>query len=439
MKGGLSLSLRIILVVSLVFVLLFGLVSFSNYLSVKHFSKESERQKSVLLLDAISPVVAIDLYLGMNEALREYLQKIVRQNPMIASLAVHDATGKVIYDYRIPSYEAMTGEPIRISRELTTPNSQEMTGVVELIYSGENYEHLLHSYRHYILYTFLVAVLLLTLLLWWLKNMLAPLKDLADEVRAYDPKKGNFPKEKSPYNDEIGIIRNAMVEMFEKIEAYTNRLFELTLKLETKVKERTESLETANKLLRQEIIERARAEEQLKYANRKLEELSTRDPLTDLYNRRAFEQNLKHFWKMAKRDKKPLSLLLCDIDYFKKINDTFGHPAGDECLQELATILRKSVRRPLDMVARYGGEEFIFLLPDTPSEGALQVAEEIQRHIAERNGMTTTQIPFTVSIGVATMVPDDGLTYHDLIKAADLALYEAKHRGRNRIECHNLW
>jgi len=438
MTRYMSISTRIITVVTLVFVLLLGIVNYSHYMSVRQFTKKSEIQKSRLILDSIAPIVSINLYLDMIDPMHDYLMKIVQQNPMILKLEVHDMAGKKYFGYTSPRIHARKLEPLFQSTILHDKMSGNAIGRIDMLYSNEKYEELLDYYGRFTIFLMAIAMILLALLLFWLRSYLSPLKRLVDELKAYDPKKQNFPKEKVENRDEIAVIQNAMVDMFEKIENYTTKLFELNLKLETKVKERTETLEQTNRLLRQEIIERTRTEEALKYANKMLEKLSTKDALTDLYNRRMFEQTLKNYWKMSRREGMPISLLICDIDYFKRINDTYGHQAGDRCLKELADILTGCIKRPMDMVARYGGEEFIYILPDTPLEGALKIAHEIQETLEKRNSNPDTEITFTLSIGVACMIPDEDEKRMDLLRAADLALYEAKKKGRNRIEVHPL-
>ena len=172
-------------------------------------------------------------------------------------------------------------------------------------------------------------------------------------------------------------------------------------------------------------------------ANQELTRLSSLDGLTSIANRRQFDETLLREWRRASRQRKPLALLLCDVDKFKQFNDGYGHQVGDECLKAVARTLSSVLRRPADMVARYGGEEFAVILPDTDITGALQVAEgmrsaveglRITHRYARGSGVVT------VSIGVASVIPgrNEGLSA-DLLKAADDALYQAKESGRNRI------
>ena len=174
-------------------------------------------------------------------------------------------------------------------------------------------------------------------------------------------------------------------------------------------------------------------------ANLRLEKLSLTDPLTEIANRRAFEQRLDTEWRRATREQSPLSLVMIDIDHFKRFNDRFGHPAGDECLRQVAQFLAEGARRPWDMAARMGGEEFAVLLPQTEAEGAATVAEMFRGFI-EQADLPHPDSPFervTISLGVASVYPyAAGETQQALMDAADAALYRAKNDGRNRVRQH---
>ena len=174
--------------------------------------------------------------------------------------------------------------------------------------------------------------------------------------------------------------------------------------------------------LAREISRRAEAEE-------KLEELATTDALTGLRNRRKFDASIEAEWRRAARQKRQLALLMIDADYFKTFNDTFGHQAGDEVLIGIAICISDSVRRPGDCAARYGGEEFAVLLPDLSPAQAVAVDETIRLKVEQWCGETATT---TVSIGVASVIPDVNSEWTSIVNAADKALYAAKAGGRNR-------
>ena len=166
--------------------------------------------------------------------------------------------------------------------------------------------------------------------------------------------------------------------------------------------------------------------------NLALEQLATTDPLTGLANRRRLFELLEYETARHRRTPRPLSLLLIDIDHFKKVNDNWGHNAGDRVLQGLARVLVSGLRQA-DLTARYGGEEFLVVLPDTGAEGALAVAELVRRRVAASRlplGEGET-LQLTVSVGVATLQSEESIAH--LIDRADRALYQAKHQGRNRV------
>lgn len=173
---------------------------------------------------------------------------------------------------------------------------------------------------------------------------------------------------------------------------------------------------------------------ELEEANKKLAVLSITDGLTEIYNYRYLTEVLGTECERAKRTKNFLSCFIIDVDFFKNVNDQFGHPAGDYILQQLSKIFMTNLRR-IDTVGRYGGDEFIFILPDTTAVGAEIVADKLRRLVENRIFIFEGQsIKITISIGISTFAGKRNLTKELLIKSADEALYMAKHNGRNRIE-----
>ncbi len=180
----------------------------------------------------------------------------------------------------------------------------------------------------------------------------------------------------------------------------------------------------------------ARDATQRREANKKLHEQIIRDPLTGLFNRRYLDESLERELSRAKRDGLPLSLLMVDIDYFKKLNDTYGHQAGDEVLKRLGELVGKGARSG-DLPCRYGGEEFLLVLPTMSLESAVERADQWRIAFAnERIAFADTFLSATLSVGVASF-PSHGSTCDELIRAADQALYAAKHSGRNRVAVAN--
>ena len=191
-----------------------------------------------------------------------------------------------------------------------------------------------------------------------------------------------------------------------------------------------------------EISDRKKAEADMKYAesmlrqsNLELEKLVNLDGLTQIANRRCFDDRLGIEWQRLSRERQPIALLLFDIDYFKRYNDCYGHQFGDDALKRISKIVEQTLYRPADLVARYGGEEFVVILPNTDLEGAFRVAEQIRGAIASleiphQNSDVSNMV--TVSVGVTSLLPNPQQKPSTLIKQADIALYNAKQQGRNR-------
>jgi len=187
-------------------------------------------------------------------------------------------------------------------------------------------------------------------------------------------------------------------------------------------------------------IQQSQLYQRLEVANGELHRLASLDGLTGLANRRQFDEYLDCEWRRSLRDGTPISLILCDVDFFKLYNDTYGHQAGDECLKKVALAIEEARQQPWDFAARYGGEEFAVILPRAEEHRALEVAEEIRRRIA------AMQIPHarskvsefvSLSLGVATNSQKEvssmsSTSLEKLVATADKALYQAKQQGRDR-------
>ncbi len=178
--------------------------------------------------------------------------------------------------------------------------------------------------------------------------------------------------------------------------------------------------------------------EERKKVEQKLREMSLRDGLTGLSNRRHFDDAMENEFRRAQRNSYPLSLILMDIDYFKAFNDTYGHLEGDDCLQRISRSIEKALKRPADLAARYGGEELAVILPNTDFDSARDVAEALREDVQAleipHEGSDLADCSFvTISSGVATSKPERDAKPADLIERADGALYQAKRDGRNRI------
>jgi diguanylate cyclase (GGDEF)-like protein len=239
------------------------------------------------------------------------------------------------------------------------------------------------------------------------------------------------------------VIEISEAEFREKIATNPRALFALLRTFSDRSRKDLEALARDNRKLQEyaaevELANRELTEirQQLEEKNRLLERLSTLDTLTGIPNRRRFDDVFRQEWKRAARDGTPLSLIYCDIDFFKGYNDTYGHQAGDDCLIRVARVLAEAAHRPADLAARYGGEEFTILLVDTGPEGAAILAERMRvriesLRIAHRSSSVGAFL--TTSFGLATLIPRPGLRPEDLIERADRALYSAKQKGRNRV------
>ncbi|NVD07438.1 diguanylate cyclase [Vibrio sp. JPW-9-11-11] len=193
-------------------------------------------------------------------------------------------------------------------------------------------------------------------------------------------------------------------------------------------------------IMARDVSERYLVEKKLEEANQELERLSFIDGLTQIANRRRFNEQLDMLWYLHIREKQPMTVMLCDIDYFKHYNDFYGHQRGDEALIKVASVFKQVLTRSSDCVARYGGEEFAFILPNTTTAGALSVAERIHHGIAELSlehqaSDVATQV--TISIGLVSLTPQPLDSSETIVALADSALYQAKANGRNQTCVHH--
>ncbi len=265
------------------------------------------------------------------------------------------------------------------------------------------------------------------------RRLVNPIRGLSRASRNIT--QGNFsdPVEDSRIQ-ELSLLANSFGQMSQEIQQSRQQLEDYSRSLEQKVSDRTQALQ-------QEIQHRAAAETALQAANEALQRLAYLDGLTQIANRRLFDERLRQEWPRMKREQQPLSLILCDVDYFKQYNDTYGHQAGDDCLRSVAQALATAARRPPDLAARYGGEEFAVLLPNTSLAGAVDVANVIQTHIESlqiphRNSAVSQYV--TASFGVASLIPEGETAPEALLTQVDQALYQAKIEGRDRVSSYPL-
>ena len=222
-----------------------------------------------------------------------------------------------------------------------------------------------------------------------------------------------------------GVFTDARVELIKLLAAQAAVAIE-NARLYSQIQDHS-------RILEDRVNERTAKLEEL---NTELQKLADRDGLTGVANRRAGDAYLSDVWMRLRRQSQPLSLIMLDVDHFKLFNDTYGHQIGDDCLIRVAHTLQTQLQRATDMLVRFGGEEFMLILPDTDSQGAIQVAENARLAIEAlgiRHEYSTPRANVTVSVGYATMVPNARNRADQLIQAADAALYKAKQRGRNQI------
>ena len=216
----------------------------------------------------------------------------------------------------------------------------------------------------------------------------------------------------------------------EQEEVMTAKLTEVNKNLDELVLRRTKALVESNEKIEDQKLE-------LEKVNRDLQQLSLIDPLTGVWNRRKYDKTIKREWNRCLRYQRPIALLLLDIDYYKKFNDSYGHMAGDECLVKIGETLKNSLYRSTDMAARYGGEEFVVLLTETGKEEAIKIANMLRQKIEALN-IPHRQSPvssyITASIGVTFTIPNTNSSHNDLFKVVDKALYQAKATGRNQVK-----
>jgi len=178
-------------------------------------------------------------------------------------------------------------------------------------------------------------------------------------------------------------------------------------------------------------------DKKLKELNRELELLSNTDMLTNLANRRYFDKYFSQQWNLMHRLDKPISLIICDIDYFKQYNDTYGHQDGDNCLSLVSKEILNTIKRESDLVARYGGEEFAIIMPDTNNESAIKITQTLLKNIRDLNiahKKSDIASIVTISCGVKTIIASKDNSIKEFIQDTDILLYKAKENGRNRME-----
>ncbi len=417
---SLSIEIKTIIGIIIFAILIVGIERYQ--ISENIFSQfiESKKSKNLLLVNTIAPILSLNISLGLESANKEYMDYIARENPDLTFIEIKNTGNKTLYCYALPNEDRRDHSKEReyidfCNKNINDAATEDMLGVLHLHFSDSDYQNILTKNRWLTLKIFFMTLVLLSTFVYLIRKEFKYLNTLSENVLSYDPKLNNFSLTTTERQDEVGVIHNAIISMVEKIGSYTKILDDVNLSLEDKIKERTRELQEANK---------------------QLKALTVTDELTGLSNRRHFEEYFHNSWDLAKRKGVGVSIIMCDIDYFKKVNDTYGHQAGDEVLKKVAAILKKSLKRGSDFVARYGGEEFIIVLHETN----LDVAEELCKRVQE-NLKNSDDFMFdgkkighvTMSFGVSCTIPKRDDNSEHLIKLADDALYKAKRSGRNCI------
>jgi len=362
-------------------------------------------------------VIGVNISLGLEDANREYLDYISKQNSDVIFIELKGSEKQTIYENGNPKAKDGNNQEYMdfCDKEIIDPVSKSVIGSLHLHFSREDFDKLQSDNNRLTLKLLFMTFILLGLFLLLIQRELRPLKKLSESVCSYDPRLNNFALTPTIGTDEVGLIQNAIITMVEKIALHTHMLDEINHSLEDKIKERTKELEEAN---------------------RQLKTLAITDMLTQLPNRRYFEEYYAKSWELAKRTGVNLSIVMCDIDHFKKVNDTYGHQIGDEVLIRVAATLKLTLKRETDLIARYGGEEFILILYDTDLNDAEKICNKMQENlkIAQEKSYTKEAVaPVTMSFGISCTKPGRDEESESLIKKADDALYKAKESGRNCV------
>jgi diguanylate cyclase (GGDEF)-like protein len=365
-----------------------------------------------------SPALATALW-ELNTEQLEALQQGIVDLPVISSMRVIDARGRELIKESAPS---MLGGQIIHTFKLSYRFSGENVHLADVSFEATGdviFDRLRVGYQMILISALIKSTVLTLLFLWAFRRRLGtPLQQLTGAVMAVDL-------------DSLGSkhrldFQQVQANELTKLEDAFNRMLN---RLEEERVAHYSALEAINQGLEAQVAERTHALEQ---TNRQLEQLVRTDPLTGAANRRHFVEQAQIEIQRARRDSTPLSLLMIDLDHFKRINDTWGHAAGDDVLRNFARIALTPLR-VTDLFARIGGEEFAILLPNTGLDGAVELALRIlavarQQSIDCSNG----QIRYNVSIGAAVLAAQE-TSYEPLLKRADAALYRAKEEGRDQV------
>jgi diguanylate cyclase (GGDEF)-like protein len=410
---------------------------------------QAQRDQGIALLQALAPISARAIATGdiaaLDDALAEARQAVHPSYARLALLQAYDSRGRLLVTTQDPIgpdasialesgfLECAVEQDAACWRRCTSAEGAPLLVLSVPAESGLRWGSLvavfdlsaLEARLHRVFGGVIGAVILVdlvglaTLLLWVSRLVLAPVRRLGQAVERM--RAGDLTaRTQLARDDELGLLGQGFDAMAGRLQAYTTDL-------EREVAERSAHIRRQNDELE-------RVNDNLARINQHLEHLATTDPLTGLYNRRYLEQALAFEISRAQRAAHPFSLLVLDLDRFKSVNDTWGHPCGDQVLIRLAAVLRDTLRST-DLQARWGGEEFVVLLLDTEPTAAFATAEKLRSRVEATffERPDGARLFVTVSIGLASY-PADAKDGEGLFGVADKALFRAKEGGRNRVE-----
>lgn len=422
-------------------------------LQERTYSEQELEDQARLLLGTLPYSIRDELYFVELDELRDVAEKI-GESKGVDRFVIYDRDGVALADSDlIGDLEAgellgMPGEPDQYGLMLVALSSEESLGqwdqenqqyisgrpvylndenigAVAVTLSTKALDEKINTLiRQSLLLTLVVILAGMLLSIALSKQLSNPLRKLMEVSREMASGENNIRIEVNS-TDEIGQLGLAFNEMTEAIQTRERSLQDLAASLEQKVEERTEEL----RLRSEELHQRS---EELRERNEELLQMAISDPLTKIYNRRFFFELAEKEFERSKRYNHQLSLILVDVDRFKKSNDTYGHLVGDEILKNLARFLVSNVRGN-DVVARYGGEEFVILMPEIGAKEAAMTAERLREEIAKNTMVVGRFIQVTVSFGVAGWEEQENTDLESLLYRADQALYRSKGLGRNRV------
>lgn len=421
-------------IASLTSILLVASIIALTFLTIQREREYSRRELEVqarLLLDTLPLTLRDQLYRMELDELID-IAKVVGENGDIEQFVIYDEYGLILVDSAQPElFFSQSVDPlghILVTSELGSAYSnwqedryiagkpivlgKQIIGAVAVGISTRALDEKITALtQQSLIFASITLIIAVGLSLWLGRQITSPLRaltDIATQMTGGDL----FVRIEIPSQDEIGQLGDAFSQMATSIQNRELELRDLAVGLEQTIEERTDELRRQNK---------------------RLERIAIEDPLTGIYNRRYFFELAEQEIERAKRYGNLLSVVIMDADYFKNVNDAYGHLIGDQILINLAKICQENIRS-LDIFARYGGEEFVILMPEANLEDAQKSAERLRKLVAETSMITGgLNVMITISLGVASWENSKELDFNALLARADRALYQSKESGRNRV------